>query len=724
MAGEERTGTGQRGSEPASDPEAWLDRALGPVTMRSDGALARGLHLLALSSFAVAQPLLDVLGLQADFFVAHLLSAREVVGLVLALLLLPPALLWGLERGVGLIATRLEAALHRIFVAVLVTLTALPPLVRAELPAPASLALTVALGAAASVAYARLRALRNVATWLALAPLVFAAVFFSRHDVVSLVLRGVDVDLGVIHVENPLPIVIVVFDELPLTSLLDENDGIDPIRYPSFARLARGSWWLRRASTIDLGTLQSVPAMLTGVVPGERRRPATAAAHPRNFLRVLEPHYAMNVIEPMTMLYGREPKKGPASPRGSLVLDVAVIYLHVILPDPLAARLPPIDVGWGSFARDHMFWGQGMQGRSTIFRSFVASLEKQERPGFHFLHIQLPHMPWHYLPSGYAYSPFGWFTPNGRYLRDPSWANDAWQRHLLQVGFVDLLLGELLDRLEELDLYDECLLVVTSDHGISFWPGRRYRSLEDDDHPEDVLAVPLLIKLPNQRRGKVSWRNVQSIDIAPTIADVIGLELPWEMDGCSVLDESCPERPTKLAFRQQTGRPGFNQRLEFDPAVVLRPDSLRRKLALFGSGSTPGALYRFGPFQQLVGRRVEDLGPIGEAQWRAVLDPMQRIFPIGDEDELVPVRVSGVIRLPPEVRQRLHVAVAVGGVIQTVVAAPRFGRSHRLAAMIPEDAVREGRAEMALYLVTGSGDSPSLKALPTERSGEASRWRW
>jgi hypothetical protein len=80
--------------------------------------------------------------------------------------------------------------------------------------------------------------------------------------------------------------------------------------------------------------------------------------------------------------------------------------------------------------------------------------------------------------------------------------------------------------------------------------------------------------------------------------------------------------------------------------------------------------------------------------------------------------------LPPEVRERVHVAVAVGGVIQTVVAAPRFGRSHRLAAMLPEEAVRGGRAEPVLYLVTGSGDSPSLKGLPTERSGEASRWRW
>ncbi|MBW1684436.1 MAG: sulfatase-like hydrolase/transferase, partial [Deltaproteobacteria bacterium] len=456
----------------------------------------------------------------------------------------------------------------------------------------------------------------------------------------------------------------------------------------------------------------------------ERRRPATAAAHPRNLLRVLEPYYAMNVVEPMTLLHGHEPEEGPAAPRGSLALDVAVIYLHVILPDPLAARLPPIDVGWGAFARDRMFWGQGMQGRSTIFRSFVASLEKQERPGFHLLHIQLPHLPWHYLPSGRAYSPFGWFTPQGRYLRDPSWALDAWQRHLLQVGFVDLLLGELLERLEEIGLYDECLLVVTADHGISFWPGRHYRSLEEHNHPEDVLAVPLFIKLPNQRGGEVSRRNVESIDIAPTIADVIGLELPWKMDGCSVLDESCPERPTKLAFKPQAERPGFNQRLEFDPDVVLRPASLRRKLALFGSGSTPGALYRFGPFQQLVGRRVEDFGPIGEAQVQAVLDPMQRLFPIGDEDELVPVRVSGVIRLPSAVRQRVYVAVAVAGVIQTVVPAPRFGRSHRLAAMIPEEAVRDGRAEPALYLVTGSGDSPSLEALATERSGERSRWRW
>jgi hypothetical protein len=91
------------------------------------------------------------LGLQADFFVARHSSALEVMGLVLALFLLSPALLWGLERAMGLVATRLEGALHRVFVAVLVALTVLPPLVRAELPAPATLSLAAALGFAAGL---------------------------------------------------------------------------------------------------------------------------------------------------------------------------------------------------------------------------------------------------------------------------------------------------------------------------------------------------------------------------------------------------------------------------------------------------------------------------------------------------------------------------------------------------------------------------------------------
>ncbi len=676
---------------------------------RAEGPLGRGLHLVALCSFAVAQPLLDVLGLHPDFFTARHSSPWELAWVALVLLLLPAVLLWTLERGVGLFSGWLECALHRGLVALLVALTVLPPLGRAALPAVATFGLAAMLGVAAAVGYARLKGVRSTATWLALAPVVFAAAFFSRDGVVMLMLRGEAPLVSVGPIERPAPIVFVVFDELPVTSLLDERGGVDSSRYPNFARLARRSLWLRSATSIDSMTLQAMPAILTGMLPGERRRPATASAHPRNLFRALGSHYAMHVVEPLTMLYRYDSPEGGENRLNSLASDLAVVYLHVLLPWQLAERLPPIDVGWGSFVLPH----QELSGRAAAFRRFVASIEKQEQPAFHFLHSGLPHSPWYYLPSGRVYAPFDWFMVKGRFLPDPAWSIEAWQRHLLQVGFVDRLLGELLDRLEEVGLYDECLLVVTSDHGMSFWPGQHFRSPVGHRYPEDVLGVPFFIKLPRQQRGSVSWRNVESIDIVPSIAHAIGLQLPWNVDGCSVFDESCPDRLKKVTFEARFRQPHLNRRFELDPDIVLRPDTLRRKIGLFGTGSTPGGLHRFGPYARLVGRRVEELGSIGTAPGGAVLAPMKRKLPIGREEQLVPARVMGFLEMPDDLRDRVHVAVAVGGIVRTVVAAPVFKDRHRLAAMIPEAALEDEEAERTLYLVKGSPESPVLQLLPS-----------
>ena len=54
--------------------------------------------------------------------------------------------------------------------------------------------------------------------------------------------------------------------------------------------------------------------------------------------------------------------------------------------------------------------------------------------------------------------------------------NQYWQRHLLQLGFTDRLLGRLVTRLRRAGLYDRSLLVVTADHGASFRPGDNRRS--------------------------------------------------------------------------------------------------------------------------------------------------------------------------------------------------------------------------------------------------------
>ena len=84
-------------------------------------------------------------------------------------------------------------------------------------------------------------------------------------------------------------------------------------------------------------------------------------------------------------------------------------------------------------------------------------------------------------------------------------------------------------------------MIVTSDHGASYRDGVPRRVLTHDNYA-DVALVPLLIKLPGQREGVISDRNVQSIDILPTIADVLSIDLPIEVDGRSLLDHAGPER--------------------------------------------------------------------------------------------------------------------------------------------------------------------------------------
>ena len=117
------------------------------------------------------------------------------------------------------------------------------------------------------------------------------------------------------------------------------------------------------------------------------------------------------------------------------------------------------------------------------------------------------------------------------------WGDEAWpvtlgrQRHLLQLGYVDRLIGVLLDELEAQGLYDDALVVVTADHGISFEPGGPIRAIEgqalDEHSTPDILWVPFFVKEPGQTEGDVSDANVLSIDVLPTIADVLDVDLPF-----------------------------------------------------------------------------------------------------------------------------------------------------------------------------------------------------
>jgi hypothetical protein len=87
-------------------------------------------------------------------------------------------------------------------------------------------------------------------------------------------------------------------------------------------------------------------------------------------------------------------------------------------------------------------------------------------------------------------------------------------------------------------LYDKSLVIVVADHGISF----RHLDLSRKvvpGHAANVPAIafpPLFVKYPDEHEGRIVDRHVETIDIVPTIADAVGVRIPWKVDGHSLLD--------------------------------------------------------------------------------------------------------------------------------------------------------------------------------------------
>ena len=673
-----------------------------------------GVHLFALSGFAVAQPIFDLLGRYAVFFVARQATPGDIISAIAVLLFVPPLVAWLLELILNLLAPRSQRGLHLAYLVLLVALAFLPPLKHIpRLPGGAIVFLALALGGAFSAAYFLSARMRSLISVLALAPVLFAVFFAFGTPILGLLNQGQGTRERGGAVHAAVPVVMVIFDGLSTVSLLDEQRRVDALRYPAFAALAGGSTWFRNTTTVHDRTDAAVPAILTGRYPTRKAPPPIVTNYPENFFTLLEGSYRMNVHEPVTRLYfdkgGRSMpgRDGLVDRARDLYLDLAVIYLHAVLPRDLALDLPPLEEKWGDFAgASRAGEEKGRRNRKAQFHAFLESIEPCESRCLHFLHTLLPHPPWQYLPSGKRYFPetvFG--AKSSRWGAEEWWVVQGYQRHLLQVAFADKLLGELIARLKSLGMYDRSLIVVTADHGRSFWPGESQRNIRGAKYPEEILGVPLLVKAPYQRTGKVSDRNVETVDILPTMADMLGIKIGWPVDGCSAVAAGCPERAAKIAV------PGRSKRIAFSADVLGRGESLKRKLALFGSGKRPNGLFAIGGYPGLVGRRVAEFAVKGEAASMS----LSRAPASGSAaaDEYVPARVAAVLHPSEELKDAPQIAVSANGVIQAVAPALPDGRSRLvLSAMLPEEALRTNHNEFQFFLVRGPPQGPELYPIP------------
>ncbi len=96
--------------------------------------------------------------------------------------------------------------------------------------------------------------------------------------------------------------------------------------------------------------------------------------------------------------------------------------------------------------------------------------------------------------------------------------------YLAEVAYADHLVGRLLDRLQQLGLYDRALIVVTADHGELLGEGG-YVSHAARLDPE-LVEIPLIVKWPGQTEGARDDRLVSLVDLFPTILAAAGVEPP------------------------------------------------------------------------------------------------------------------------------------------------------------------------------------------------------
>ncbi len=508
------------------------------------------LHIGTLASLSVTQPVLDLLSQQPAFLVSRQVGVLHASFLILLLILAVPGLIvtgtcllgwtmggkrWFQGAGIGLLVVLLG----------LLVLKTLKP--------DAGILLAGAVGLLAgsmTLVYDRFPTARGYLTLLSPAMIIVPALFLADPAVQRVLNPDTPQGAALESGKTETSIVMVVFDELPLQSLLDRQGGIDSLRFPSFAELAEDATWYRNAATVSPSTQYAVPAMLTGNLPepGRTAHP-TRADYPDNLFTWLRNSHRINVFESTTHLRPTPPGRESANAQSlsRLLVDVFLIYLHFVLPEDLVYGIPDIRYGWA--------WRLGHPVQQ--FEAFLESIPGPDEPGLHFIHVQIPHVPWAYFPSGKRYRYGGdmsLFGKRGLWTRDEVLVTLAYQRHLLQVGFADRLLGRLLRKLKADDLYDRSLLIIASDHGVSFQPGGSRRAMTEANF-KNILNVPLLIKAPHQNEGRVSDRPTRTTDILPSIADLLRVPAPWPTHGIPVTETEIPENRDLASTALNIARP-------------------------------------------------------------------------------------------------------------------------------------------------------------------------
>lgn len=685
-------------------------------------------------SLAVTAPLFDILGDNVEFFIARQAEPSDYFTFAVGLSVLLPTLVVGLVLLGRPHAVRigLTLAVFACLVSVLVLQIIKPTPLTDVLPGSVQIGLGIAAGLGASVALARWRTMRTFLRIGLIMPFLLTAFFLWSGPVRA----AMDTASAgeTFEIAEPAPVVFLIFDELPVTTFMRTDGSLNEKRFPNFARLARHTTWFVNAFANSPSTTVSVPSILSGRYPDDddvSSVPVTSR-HPENLFTLLGDQYSVVGGESVTMLCPDEICQD-AAPRTtrwrSLPTDTWYVLLHLTLPESMRFGLPPIDEAWTDFANDRTTQHvdvdsavsseesdpvrQALLGdRRQSFRQFVEGITRADRRVLYFHHALVPHRPWQYLPSGQSYeaNPRVPGTDQGTWTDQEFLVDQGYQRHMLQAGLADTMVGQLLDRLEQQELLEDSLIFLTADHGMAFQPGEPMRGSLVEDRIGSVGAVPLFASIGEKWDGVRVDAPVELVDILPTIASSLEADADWEFDGVSLHATLSGDSD---ANREILTFPGP---VSHDDAPAARKQATEELAARYELDAGWDRLLNPSLSFGLVGQAPDALAVGTPLDWTVELVRLGDLESVDLQSDTLPIAIEGWIADGGEDGSEFHLALALNGKISTVAKTFDQARGDMVSALIRRGDLRDGMNRLDLFLVEESGSGVLLRPIPDVRS--------
>ncbi len=628
------------------------------------------LTYLALSTVAIAQPILDLYGNNTTVFSAAKLSRLEVSLFLVIVAFVPALIALSLDRVTRGFGPKVNEATRLVIISVFSFLLGFATARWAHLDSDiGAFGLAIFFAVLIPYAYDNYKSIREWSRWLSIASVAVLAGAVLQLQPILLETQGTASDAVVGN--KDVTVLQIVLDEFPVYSLLGSDGRINAQRFPGFAALADSATWYRNSVAVSNFTHQAVPAILSSSFPSPDGGPFLAQ-YPKNIFTLFGGKTTVDGIEPVTSMCPRKVcgtegvANGIFDTRrfGFFVRDAGYVYGQRVLPRVMRKYVPSIEGTWGGFGavadkfKDSFDVGAFTQ--IDAIADGVGELVADPNPRVQVIHALVPHAPWRLTADGRVAplsASIGTSNPESE-----DGVRDAYQSFLHQLGAADAEILSVIDVLKKSNRWDSTLLVVTADHGISFLPTlpQRHTDFVETDQADDIFRIPTFIKYPKQVSGTVSDCAISNLDLLPTIVDVMETSTKWQFDGESVA-KACPvdriRRVVSATGEESVLSTGFETsvaRAEHYASLVSNIGSMRRVSAVGNSAS-------------LIGKKISATSATDVASsW--TLNQKNMFKNVRTErGSKVPSLVTGVIRLKAGASEGTEGIIAIDGIAAGVI---------------------------------------------------------